>query len=106
MPVEERQAPWKQGDNVSHTWRGGGRGSRGEAITMASFSSRASIGSRTIERLAHQMPDAPIYRIGPQPGEPLYVPDTPNNREEPQAREPSRCLNWQSYGERLAKEAF
>jgi len=23
----------------------------------------------------------------------LYVPDVPNNREEPQAREPSKCLN-------------
>ena len=65
---------------------GGGR--RGGAITIASLSSHASIGSRTIDRLAHQMPDAPIYRIGPQPGEPLYVPDTANNREGPQARGP------------------
>ena len=104
--MEERQAPWKQGDNVSHAWRGGGKDSGGGAIMIASLSSRASIGSRTIERLARQMPDAPIYRIGLQPGEPLYVPDTPNNREEPRAREPSRCLNWQSYGEILAKEAF
>ena len=31
------------------------------------------------------MPDAPIYRVGPQ------------------AREPSKCLNGWSYGERLAK---
>ena len=37
---------------------------------------------------------------------PLYVPDTPNNREGSQAREPFKCLNGQSYGERLAKEAF
>ena len=29
-----------------------------------------------------------------------------NNREGPQAKEPSKCLNGQSYGERLAKEAF
>ena len=29
-----------------------------------------------------------------------------NNREGPQVREPSKCLNGQSYGERLAKEAF
>ena len=36
----------------------------------------------------------------------LYVPDAPNNREGPQAREPSKYLNGQSYGERLAKEAF
>ena len=52
------------------------------------------------------MPDAPIYRVGPQPGGPLYVPDTLNNREEPQAREPSKCPNRWSYGERLAKVAF
>ena len=36
----------------------------------------------------------------------LYVTDTLTNREGPQAREPSKCLNRQSYGERLAKEAF
>ena len=52
------------------------------------------------------MPEALIYKIGPQPGGSLYVPDVPNNREGPQAREPSKCLNGQSYGERLAKEAF
>ena len=32
--------------------------------------------------------------------------DMPNNKEGPQAREPSKCLNGQSYRERLAKEAF
>ena len=37
---------------------------------------------------------------------PLYVPDKLNNKEGPQAREPSKCLNGQSYGERQAKEAF
>ena len=26
-----------------------------------------------------QVPDIPIYRVGTQPGWPLYVPDTPNN---------------------------
>jgi len=52
------------------------------------------------------VPDALIYRVGPQPGGPLYVPDRPNNREGPQAREPSKCLKRQSYRERLAKEAF
>ena len=35
-----------------------------------------------------------------------YVSDTPNNREGPQAREPSKCLKGQSYRERLAKEIF
>ena len=52
------------------------------------------------------MPDALIYRVAPQPGGPLYVPDTLNNRDGPQARESSKCLNRWSYGKRLAKEAF
>ena len=52
------------------------------------------------------VPDAPIYRVGPQPEGPLYVPDVLNNREGPQAKEPSKCLNGWTYGERLAKEAF
>ena len=34
------------------------------------------------------------------------MPDVLNNREGPQAREPSKCLNRWSYRERLAKEAF
>ena len=34
------------------------------------------------------------------------MPGVPNNREGPQEREPSKCLNGQSNGERLAKEAF
>ena len=48
------------------------------------------------------MTDVPIYRVRPQIGGGgcLYVPDAPNNREGPQAREPSKCLNRQSYGER------
>ena len=52
------------------------------------------------------MSDALIYRVGPQSGEPVYVPDALNNREVPQARDPSKCLSRQSYGERLAREAF
>ena len=52
------------------------------------------------------MPDALNYRVGPQPGVPLYVPDTPNNKEGPQEREPSKCLNGQNYRERVGKEAF
>ena len=52
------------------------------------------------------MPDVPIYRGGPQLGGPLYVPDMLNNREGPQAKESSKCPKGQSYGERLAKEAF
>ena len=49
------------------------------------------------------MTDALNYRVGPHTGVPLCVPDVPNNREGPQAREPSNCLNGWSYGERLAK---
>ena len=52
------------------------------------------------------MPDVLIYRVGPQLGGALYVPDAQNNREGPQARKPSKCLNGWSYRERLAKEAF
>ena len=34
------------------------------------------------------------------------MPDTPNNREGPWEREPTKCLNGQSSGERLAKQGF
>ena len=34
------------------------------------------------------------------------MPDVLNNRERPQAREPSKCLDEQNYQESLAKEAF
>ena len=53
-----------------------------------------------------KLPDMLIYRVGPQPRGPLYMPDALNNTEGPQAREPSKCLNRQSYGERLATEGF
>jgi len=52
------------------------------------------------------VPDAPIYRVGPQPEGLLYMPDKKKNKEGPQAREPSKCLNGQSYRKRLSKEAF
>ena len=52
------------------------------------------------------MPGVPIYRVGPQTRGPLYVPDVPNNREGPQAREQSKCLNRWGYRARLAKEAI
>ena len=88
---------WKHGDTAeSHV--GGG------AITIASLSPHANISNWTIERLVHQMPDALNYRLGPQPRVSLYVPDAPVNREGP-LRNP-KCLNGQSYGERLAKETF
>ena len=44
------------------------------------------------------MTDALNYRVGPQSGGFLCVPDALNNGEGPQAREPSKCLNGQSYG--------
>ena len=87
--------PWKQGDTAESCTAGG-------ANTIACLSQHASIGSWTIESLAHQMLDAlnyrvgphpecpfkclmcqPNYRVGPQPGGPLFVPDMPNNREGP-----------------------
>ena len=58
------------------------------------------------------MPDVLIQRRTPAGvgvvgrGGPLRVPDVPNNREGPQARELSKYLNGRSYRERLAKEAF
>ena len=52
--------PWKQGDTAeSHV------GCR--AITIASLSPYASVSSWTIERLAHQTPDALNYWVGPLP---------------------------------------
>ena len=52
------------------------------------------------------MPDMLNYRVGPHPGGPLYVLDLWNNRQGRPVREPSKCLNGQSYRERLAKEIF
>ena len=51
------------------------------------------------------MTDALNYRVKPQLGEGgLYVLDVLNNREGPQAREPSKCLNgaelWRKTGQR------
>ena len=52
------------------------------------------------------MSGVPIYTVGPQLGGFLYVPDLLINREAPQAREPSKCLNKQSNRERVAKKPF
>ena len=61
-----RQArqPWKQGNTDESHIAGG-------AITIASLSPYTSIGSWTIERLAHQMPDSLNYRVGPHPACPF-----------------------------------
>ena len=40
------------------------------------------------------MTEGLIYRVGPQSEGPFYVPDMWNNREGPQAKDPSKCLNW------------
>ena len=94
--------PWKQGNIAESRVRGG-------AITIASLPPHASIGSWTIERLAHQMPEALNFRVGPHQGAPLsawctnlqsmtpfggplYVPDVPNKRKWSQGREPSKCM--------------
>ena len=52
------------------------------------------------------MTDVLNYRVELQSRGTLYVLDLPNNREGPQAKEPSKCLNGWSYGGRLVKEAF
>ena len=108
--------PWKQGDTAESCIRGW-------AITIASLPTRqyqqlnnretgpsntwcTELHGRTPPRVLLQVTDALIYRVRAQSGGTLYVPDMPNNREGPKAREPSQCLNRWSYGERLAKEAF
>ena len=105
----EAGQPWKQGNTAeSHIEDG--------TIAIASLSPAGSISSWTIERLAHQIPDAPtqgtplsdwcttqqsrapprvplqvpdklIYREGPQQWGLLHVPDVSNNIEGLQARE-------------------
>ena len=52
------------------------------------------------------MPDRPTYKAGPEAAGTLYVLDMPIDRDGTQEREPCKCLNSQSYGERLVKEAF
>ena len=42
--------------------------------------------NRTPPRVPLYMPEAPTYTLGSQPGGALYVHDTPNRREGPQAR--------------------
>ena len=108
--------PWKQDDTAESCIAGG-------AITVASLPPHASVSSWIIEGLAHQVHDTQLQNRPPARGGPLsawhsnpqsrtpargplYVPNAWNNREGPQAREPSKCLSGQSYRERLAKEAF
>ena len=63
---------------------------RGGALTIASLSLYTSIGSWTIERLAHQTPDAQNYRVG-HPGAPLRD-WCAKHRVGPQPGGPYMCL--------------
>ena len=111
MPVEKVEQPRKQGDTAE------------SQVTIAFLSPPASIQRWIIEKLTHQMPDALNCRVGPHPGSPFtclmcwsieYEPIQGDplsawcvkQQEGPQAREPSNCLNGQSYRERLAKQIF
>jgi len=57
-------------------------------------------------RVLLSVTDALNSRVGPHSGCPFKCLTHPNDRQGLQAREPSKCLNGQSYGERVAKEAF
>ena len=56
--------PWKQGDTAESCVGSG-------PIRIASLFPHTSTGSWTINRLAHQTPDALNYRVGPQPEGPF-----------------------------------
>ena len=60
VPVEESQAAM-EARRYAESCLGGG------AITIAFLSPQASVSSSTIERLAHQTPDAQNYRVGTHP---------------------------------------
>ena len=91
---KKARKPLKQG-NTAESRIGGG------ALNIASL---PTLPASAIERLAHQTPVTELQSRTPARGA-LCVPDAPNNRG-PQAREPSKCVNRRSNGERLAKEAF
>ena len=80
--------PWKQGDTAASHVEGG-------AITIASLPPHACTGSWTIERLAHQAPDALNCRVGPQPGCPFKCLTCQSIAEDPSQGGPSMCLmHW------------
>ena len=64
MPVKESLQPWKQGNTAESDIRGG-------AITIASLSPHACIGSWTIQRLAHQTHNSRLQSRTPIQGAPL-----------------------------------
>ena len=82
--MEETRQPRKQGNTAESQVED-------RAITIASLPPHVSIGSLTIERLAHQMPDTVNHRPGPHPGRPFMC--LMRRTTGPQAREPSNCLN-------------
>ena len=88
MQMEESHAARKQGNTAESHVAGG-------AITIASLSPHASISSWTIERLAHQMPDALNYRVGPHPGCPFKWLMLWSTGKDPSQGVPSMCLtHW------------
>ena len=110
MPVEENQATllshtrgWSQHHSLFPTPQHGQLSSRGWPI-IKRLMHWTTEQDRT--RVLLSVTDVLIYRVRPQPGRPLYVPHVPSNREGPQARESSKCLNRQSYRESLAKGTF
>ena len=90
---------WKQGNTAESR-------AAGDTITIASLSQQTSI--RQLNNKATDQSNAWCTDLQSRipAGGPLYVTDKSNTREGPQAREPSKCLNGQSYRESLVKEAF
>jgi hypothetical protein len=90
--------PWKQGDTAE--WRIGGG-----AITISSLSTGQHRQPNDREAGPLNAWSADLQSRTPAKGL-LCMPDTWNNRKEPQAKQSSKCLNGWSYGERMAIEAF
>ena len=90
--------PWKQNDTAESHIVGG-------AITIASLPTCQDWQLNNREADPSNAWWTELQSRSPAGGH-LYVTDTPSNREGPQAREPCKCLNGQSYRERLAEEAF
>ena len=99
MPVEESQAAMEA---RRYCWVSVGGGT----ITIASLSPHARNSSWTIERWAHQTPDALNYRLGSHPGCSFKCLMHQSTEQDHSRGGPSMWLNGQSYGERLAKEVL
>ena len=90
--------PWKQG-NSAELCIGSG------AITIASLPTRQQLNNGEADPWNAWCTELQSRTPAGVGGGPLCL-TPPKNREGSQAREPSKCLKEQSYGERLAKEAF